>query len=183
MDKTDEADWLRSNYYVRKSLKKWKGRNGKRIKLLSKKQKKLLNTIMTDKTSSESILHQAITEQIIKAYYAVYNELGYGFLERVHQNAMFEELRDLGFAVECQKKILVHYKEKIVGEYFADIVVDNKVIIELKASESIISEHEIQLLNYLRATEIEVGLLLNFGKKAAFRRKICTNDAKKLNLY
>lgn len=131
----------------------------------------------------EILLHKEITEEIIKAYYNVYNELGFGFLEKVYQNAMIEELKIAGFEVQCQKKILVHYKEKIVGEYFADIIVDNKVIIELKSCETLLKEHEIQLLNYLKATEIEVGLLLNFGKKVAFKRKICTNNNKKLNLY
>lgn len=76
----------------------------------------------------ESLLHKEITEEIIKAYYTVYNELGFGFLEKVYQNTMVEELKTSGFEVECQKKILVHYKEKIVGEYFADIIVNNKVI-------------------------------------------------------
>jgi GxxExxY protein len=136
-----------------------------------------------DANNVESLLHKEITEEIIKAYYTVYNELGFGFLEKVYQNAMVEELKTSGFEVECQKKILVHYKEKIVGEYFADIIVNNKVIIELKSCETIVQEHEVQLLNYLKATEIEVGLLLNFGKRVAFKRKICTNNNKKLNLF
>ncbi len=135
---------------------------------------------MNTENNSEAILHKEITEEIIKAYYTVYNELGYGFLERVYQNAIYAELKDKGFEVEVQKKILVHYKEKIVGEYFADLIVENKVIIELKSCESLVHEHDIQLLNYLRATEIEVGLLLNFGKRTAFRRKIFTNNNKKL---
>lgn len=132
-------------------------------------------------TGPESLLHKDMTEAIIKTYYEVYNELGYGFLEKVYQNAMFIELKEKGFIVEAQKKILVHYKETIVGEYFADILVNNAVILELKSCESLVPEHETQLLNYLRATEFEVGILFNFGKKAAFRRKIYTNDHKKLN--
>lgn len=129
----------------------------------------------------ENLLHENITEQIIKTYYEVYNELGYGFLERVYQNAMLLELKNKGLNVEAQKMIKVHYKGLLVGDYFADIIVENLVILELKASEVLVHENELQLLNYLRATDIEVGLLLNFGKKAEFRRKIFTNDRKNLN--
>jgi GxxExxY protein len=130
----------------------------------------------------ENLLHENITEQIIKTYYEVYNELGYGFLERVYQNAMILELKNKGLNVESQKMIKVHYKGLLVGDYFADIIVENLVILELKASEVLVHENELQLLNYLRATDIEVGLLLNFGKKAEFRRKIFTNDRKNLNI-
>ena len=129
----------------------------------------------------EKLLHKDITEAIIEAYYNVYSELGYGFLERVYQNAMIIELKNAGFDIEAQKRINVSYKNSIVGDYFADIVVENTVILELKASERLIHENELQLLNYLRATEIEIGLLFNFGKKAEFRRKIFTNDRKRLN--
>ena len=124
-------------------------------------------------------LHQDITAKIIKAYYSVYNELGYGFLEKVYENSMMIELKSLGLECEKQKPISVSFKDQNVGEYFADIIVDNKVIIELKAAESLIEEHEAQLLNYLRATEIEVGLLLNFGKKPQFKREIFENKYKK----
>lgn len=117
-------------------------------------------------------LHQDLTEKIIKAYYNVYNELGYGFLERVYENALLIELKALGLDCQKQKPILVSYKSHSVGEYFADIIVENKVIIELKAVEGLIEEQQAQLLNYLRATEIEVGLLLNFGKKPQFKRQI-----------
>ncbi|MDO8998817.1 MAG: GxxExxY protein [Bacteroidota bacterium] len=126
----------------------------------------------------ETLLHENITEQIIKTYYEVYNKLGYGFLERVYQNAMLFELKNKGLDAEAQKMIKVHYKGFLVGDYFADIIVENSVILELKASEVLVHENELQLLNYLRATDIEVGLLLNFGKKAEFRRKIFTNDRK-----
>ncbi len=130
----------------------------------------------------EKLLHKEITDIIIKTYYEVYNELGYGFLERVYQNAMLHELQENGLKVEAQKKINVHYKGLLVGDYFADIIVENVVILELKASEVLVYENELQLLNYLRATDIEVGLLLNFGKKAEFRRKIFTNNRKNLNI-
>jgi len=118
------------------------------------------------------------TEKIIKSFYETYNVLGYGFLEKVYENALLKELKANGFECESQKKISVNYKGDKVGEYFADILVDNEVILELKATESICEEHEYQLINYLKATNIELGLLLNFGKKPEIRRKIFTNDRK-----
>jgi GxxExxY protein len=121
-------------------------------------------------------LHSEITELIIKCFYSVYNELGFGFLEKVYQNSLLIELRNAGLYCEPQKPIKVFYKETVVGEYFADIVVNNSVIVELKAAEGLVEEHEFQLINYLKATEIEIGLLLNFGKKPEIRRKIFTND-------
>ena len=124
-------------------------------------------------------LHQNLTEKIIRAYYNVYNELGYGFLEKVYENAFMIELKSLGLNCEKQKPISVSFKGYNVGEYFADIIVENKVIIELKAAEGLVEEHEAQLLNYLRATEIEVGLLFNFGKKPQFKRQIFENIYKK----
>jgi len=124
-------------------------------------------------------LHQDVTEKIIKAYYNDYNELGYGFLEKVYQNSMMIELKSLGLNCEKQRPISVSFKGFNVGEYFADIIVENKVIIELKAAEGLVEEHEAQLLNYLKATELEVGLLLNFGKKPQFKREIFENIYKK----
>jgi GxxExxY protein len=126
------------------------------------------------------LLHKEITEKVIQAYYEVYNELGYGFLEKVYQNSMYLELKNRGFEVEAQKQIEVYYKNKMVGTYYADLLIDKLVILELKASEVLVHANEVQLQNYLKATEIEVGLLLNFGKKAEFRRLIFTNDLKKL---
>jgi len=133
----------------------------------------------TNKNNSESLLHKDITEEIISAYYYVYNELGYGFLEKVYENAMLIELKSRGFKVESQKIVKVHFKDSIVGEYFADIIVEDKIILELKSCEALVPEHEVQLFNYLKATNIEVGLLFNFGKRAAFKRKVFTNDNKK----
>jgi GxxExxY protein len=124
------------------------------------------------------IIEKELTEQIIKVYYDVYNELGYGFLEKVYQNAMYIELKQRGFFVEAQKQIKVKYKEFEVGEYYADLVVNEKIIIELKAAEYVVKEFEAQLLNYLRGTEIELGLLFNFGKKPEYIRKIFSNDRK-----
>jgi GxxExxY protein len=125
------------------------------------------------------MLHGDITNLIIKAFYKVYNTLGYGFLEKVYENAMRIELSKMGLIVLQQKNIKVFYESDQVGEYYADLLVNGSVIIELKAAENICEEHEAQLLNYLKATDIEVGLLLNFGKEPKFKRKFFTNDKKK----
>lgn len=122
------------------------------------------------------MLQKELTSKIIKAFYKVNDSLGYGFLEKVYENAMFIELNEMGLQVKRQKNIKVFYKGFKVGDYFADLIINNLVIVELKAAESICEEHETQLINYLRATNIEVGLLLNFGKKAEFRRKIYSNS-------
>ena len=124
-------------------------------------------------------LHQELSSNIISCFYKVYNTLGFGFLEKVYENALLIELTKSGLFVERQKPIKVHYEEKIVGEYFADIMVENKIILESKSAESLIEEHELQLINYLKATDIELGLLLNFGKKPEIRRKIFSNNQRK----
>jgi len=124
------------------------------------------------------ILHKETSEKIIRAYYKVYNDLGFGFLEKVYENAMFMELRSMGVFCIKQKPIKVYYNSQIVGEYFADIIVNDTIIVELKAGESLCEEHEHQLINYLKATDIEVGLLLNFGKSPQFKRKVFANDRK-----
>lgn len=121
------------------------------------------------------LLHKEISDKIIKAFYNVYNSLGYGFLEKVYENSMMIELRKLGLTVQRQVPIKVFYEEQLVGEYFADIIVEGNIIVELKATENLCEAHEFQLINYLKATELEIGLLLNFGKKPQFRRKIFTN--------
>ena len=125
-----------------------------------------------------SILHKELTGSILKLFYEVYNELGHGFLEKVYQNALYNELKNNGFEVESQKQIKVYYKNIEVGEYYADLIVNDKVILELKATEAITEAHEFQLLNYLKSTNIEVGLLLNFGKKPEFCRKVFQNHKK-----
>ena len=117
-----------------------------------------------------------LTEKIIKCFYNVYNALVYGFLEKVYQNALLIELHNAGLFVQAQKQIKVFYNKSVVGEYYADIIVNDCVILELKAAEAVVVEHEFQLINYLKATEIEVGSLLNFGKKPEIRRKIFTNE-------
>lgn len=127
-------------------------------------------------------LHSEITGEILNAFYDVYNELGYGFLERVYKNAMYKELRQRGFNCSTERSIPVYYKGELVGDYFADIIIENKIIIELKAVKQILPEHEAQLTNYLRATDAEVGLLLNFGPTPQKRRIVFTNDRKKTHI-
>ena len=125
------------------------------------------------------LLHQNLTEQIISAYYEVYNELGYGFLEKVYENCMVIVLKERGIHGRRQVPIKVYFRKNDVGLYFADIIIKNKIIIELKAADSLCKEQEILLMNYLRATDIEVGLLLNFGTKPEFKRKVFENRLKK----
>ena len=124
--------------------------------------------------------YEEITEKIIQAFYKVYNTLGYGFLERVYLNALFIELVAMGYKVEKEKKILVYYFGKVVGDYNADLIVEEVIAIELKAIEALTEDNEHQLINYLKATNIEVGLLLNFGRKPQVKRKIFDNDKKKM---
>ncbi|HEY7329255.1 MAG TPA: GxxExxY protein [Gemmataceae bacterium] len=128
--------------------------------------------------SNSELLHADITALILKGFYHVYNTLGYGFLEKVYENALKITLRKWGLSVSQQQPIKVYFEGEEVGEYFADLIVAEKVILELKTAESICSGHESQLVNYLKATDIEVGLLLNFGPKPEFRRKIFCNDRK-----
>jgi GxxExxY protein len=122
--------------------------------------------------------HSELTNKIIKAFYNVYNKLGYGFLEKVYEKSMIIELSKLGLKSERQYPIKVFYDNQNVGEYFADIIVENSVIIELKAAANIAIEHETQLINYLKATDIEVGLLLNFGKEPQLKRKVYSSEFK-----
>ena len=122
---------------------------------------------------------EELSQQIIGGFYTVYNTLGYGFLEQVYENALAIELRRLGLRVDCQQPITVRYRGQVVGEYFADIVVEDAIILELKAARTPAKEHEAQLLNYLNATDYEVGLLLNFGPKPEIRRKVFDNERKK----
>lgn len=125
-------------------------------------------------------LHSDLTERIISCFYEVYNRLGYGFLEKVYERALLEELRLRGIAADAQVHVTVRYKGRDVGDYAADIVVEETVLVELKAAEAICDAHEAQLINYLHATNLEVGLILNFGKKPEVRRRIFTNDRKLL---
>ena len=122
--------------------------------------------------------HKENTEKVIKAFYAVYNALGYGFLEKVYVQALVIELQNLGLEVARNVAITVFYAGQAVGEYFADLVVADRVIVEVKAARTFAPEHEAQLLNYLKATPYEVGLLLNFGPKAEIKRMAYDNDRK-----
>ncbi len=126
----------------------------------------------------EDYLHKELSSEIIKCFYKVYNTLGFGFLEKVYENALKLELLKNGLHVEKQLPITVYYDGQVVGEYYADLVVEKKVILELKAAETFCEEHELQLINYLKATDYELGLLLNFGKQPEIKRKIYTNDTK-----
>ncbi len=127
---------------------------------------------------NQDFQYKELTEKIIEIFYKVYNKLGYGFLEKVYENAMLKEFETADIPAVSQYAINVVYEGEIIGEYFADILVDNKVIVEIKASKSLAIENEAQLLNYLKATEIEVGLLLNYGPKPDLKRKVFENTRK-----
>jgi GxxExxY protein len=118
------------------------------------------------------------TDKIINVFYTVYNTLGYGFLEKVYRNAMALELGKQGLATTVETPIRVYYDGQVVGEYFTDLLVADTVIVELKAVRHLAAEHEAQLLNYLKATPYEVGLLLNFGPKPEIKRKAFDNSRK-----
>ena len=122
--------------------------------------------------------HAEVTDLILNVFYKVYNALGYGFLEKVYGNAMAIELKNLGLLVTQEAPISVYYEGQIIGEYFADLLVADKVIVELKAVRVLTADHEAQLLNYLKATQYEVGLLLNFGPKPEMKRKAFDNQGK-----
>jgi len=117
--------------------------------------------------------HEEITEKIIGAAYKVHNTMGGGFLESVYEQCMLIELQKAGLAVENQKSIHVYYEDALVGEFVADLLVEDTVIVELKAVRQIALAHEIQLVNYLAATGKDIGLILNFGaRKVEVRRKL-----------
>ena len=123
--------------------------------------------------------HSDITEGIIKCFYKVYNKLGYGFFEDVYEKALLIELTRSGFNFKSQERIKVYYDEYVVGIYKPDIIVEGLVVVENKAVITIHPNHEDQLKNALRATDMEVGLLLNFGLKPEFKRKVFVNEFKK----
>jgi GxxExxY protein len=116
--------------------------------------------------------HGEVSGRVLKAVFHVYNPLGYGFLEKVYENALIVTLRRSGIQVAQQVRIPVYFEGEEVGEYFADLLVDNSLIIEIEAAASLCEAHEAQLLNYLKATGIKVGPLLNFGRKPDFKRKV-----------
>jgi len=120
------------------------------------------------------------TEKIIGVFYDVYNELGYGFLESVYQEVLVMALREAGLAVQCQVPVPVWFRRQKVRDFRADILVEKRVLLELKSARVLDSAHEAQLLHYLRATEIELGVLLNFGTRPQFRRLLFDNDRKRI---
>ncbi len=122
--------------------------------------------------------HADITKKVIGAFFVVYNTLGYGFSEKVYENALMVELQKMGLKAGQQVPIYVYYDAEVVGEFFADLIVEDKVIVELKSVKALIKEHEAQLLNYLKATTYEVGLLLNFGPEAKPKRMAFDNERK-----
>lgn len=124
------------------------------------------------------MLHSDVTAKILRAYYNVYNELGFGFLEKNYERAMLIELRKMNVQCRSQERIKVFYQGEQIGNYLADLVIEDKVIVELKAGTNLAPEHEVQLLNYLKATKVEVGMLLNFGTEPQFKRKVFANDRK-----
>jgi len=123
------------------------------------------------------LLHKELTDKIIGCYYNVYNGMGFGFLENVYENALMHEFELQGIKAVNQAKINVFYKDKKVGSYFADILVEDKIILELKATP-LIKDFKYQLYHYLKSTDIEIGYLMSFGKKAKYERVIFTNDQK-----
>jgi GxxExxY protein len=127
--------------------------------------------------------HSELTEQIIGIFYDVYNELGFGFLEKVYEEAMVVALGERGIAVQQQVSVPVWFHGHEIGAYDADLVVNGVVLLELKACKALDSTHEAQLLHYLRSTEIEVGLLLNFGPKTQVRRFAFENERKKISVH
>ena len=122
--------------------------------------------------AEENYLHLDITDKIISCAYEVYNQLGFGFSEKVYENSMMIKLGQRGLQAAQQVPVNVYFDGRLVGEYFADILVEGKVIIELKSVAALAKAHEVQLVNYLKAAGIKVGLIVNFGEKLAFKRRI-----------
>ncbi|TCJ17477.1 GxxExxY protein [Flaviaesturariibacter flavus] len=128
----------------------------------------------------DNYLHADLTRKIIKAFYVVYNKLGYGFLEKIYKRALLIELRKMGLHCVEEAPVRVYYDGELLGNFYAVIVVEDKVIVELKTAHDFCDADEAQLVNYLRSTDVEVGLLLNFGPEPECRRRVFSNDRKKL---
>lgn len=133
--------------------------------------------------NGSQLKHAALTEMIIGVFYNVYNELGFGFLESVYRKALHLALQEKGLVVAAEVPVPVFFRGVNVGDFRADLVVNNCVLLELKTAETIAIAHEAQLLNYLRATSLEVGLILNFGPKAQVRRLLFDNDRKQVKVH
>jgi GxxExxY protein len=124
-------------------------------------------------------VNDLLTEKIIGVFYEVYNELGFGFLESVYRESMRIALFQAGLRVEAEVPVPVSFRGNVVGVFRADLVVDGRVVVELKTADLISKAHEAQVLHYLRASPMEIGLLMNFGPDAKFRRIIMQNARKK----
>ena len=122
--------------------------------------------------TDDNYIYSELTNKIIGSAYRVFEELGAGFLEKVYENAMIIELEEQGLQVQQQYPLKVYYKNQVIGDYYADLIVENKVLIELKAVTELGRAHEVQLVNYLKATGIKVGLLINFGEQLKVKRKV-----------
>jgi GxxExxY protein len=122
--------------------------------------------------ADNNYIHSDLTDKIIGRAYEVYKQLGHGFTEKVYENAMMIKLPQKGLDVVQQAPIKVYFEDKLVGEYFADILVNNKVVLEFKAVSALSKAHKVQLVNYLKATDIKVGLLINFGEKIKIVRRV-----------
>jgi|SRR6266404_6763828 len=134
-------------------------------------------------TDERRYKYSELTEQIIGIFYEVYNELGFGFLERVYEGAMVVILKERGIQFHQQLSLPVWFHGQTIGSYDADIVVNGVVLLELKACKTLEASHEAQLLHYLRSTEIEVGLLLNFGPRPQVKRLAFENERKKISVH
>ena len=132
--------------------------------------------------NAPGLKHGDLTQKIIGEFYDVYNELGHGFLESVYEDAMLIALGEAGLEVERQVPVPVWFRGRRIGDFKADIIVEKKVVLELKTARNLDPTHEAQLLHYLKATEFEIGLLLNFGSRPQFRRLILDNDQKRIRL-
>lgn len=126
----------------------------------------------------DDLIPKGLVDIVLTNFHRIYNDLGYGFLERVYQNALYFALIDEGLKCEVEKPIKVYHNGRVVGDYKADLLLEDCVLLELKACEEINPAHETQLINYLKATDIEVGYILNFGKKPKDSRKVYSNNKK-----
>ena len=129
---------------------------------------------------SSGLRHAELTEKIIGIFYDVYNELGYGFLESIYEESLVIALREAGLLVQSQVPVPVWFRQHRVGDFKADVLVENSVMLELKSARVLESSHEAQLLHYLKSTDVEIGLLLNFGVRPQFRRLLFDNERKKI---
>ena len=125
------------------------------------------------------LLHADITRRVLVTFFDVYNELGAGFLESIYQGALVRALSAGQLHVDREVPIDVFFRHEVIGRYYADLVVENRVVVEIKAMRAIIPEHRAQLLHYLRSTAMEVGLLLNFGPRPQFQRLVYSNQLKR----